>query len=727
VTARRRAAAIGAGALAMTPTLALAEGAQPVDGVTVTARLNGYGDADNRLSKLPQDLSDIPQSVVVINKALMQSQGVTSLSDALRNVPGITIGGAEGGQIGNNINLNGFSARTDIYLDGMRDRGQYYRDTFALDAVEVLMGPSSMLFGRGSTGGVINQISKRPVLHPIQEVDGSVTTNGLVRGVADVNMPFSDNAAARIAVMGQTGAATTGDRSRVEDYGVAPSVRYGIGTPTEVTVSMLVQHNHDQPDYGIPPLNGHPAPVDRDSVYGYSTDRTISKILALGGEVRHDLASGIKLRDQIQYNNVQTDVIETAGQGTGTVGARGYTAFSPAGVSSLPLNQIWVRLQSHDRDISDTTLFNQLEASGEFSTGPLKHAFIVGNEIGHETYDNQNYYRTGSCNGVGLATGYTGCVTLLNPFYTGSPTSVETPGNLATGTADDLAFYFSDTMSVTPQVKLVGGVRWDRYDAKIGNSINASNTTGNTTLANASQNVTFISARAGAIWQPTHAQSYYASYSSSFNPSLEQLTSTTGLSLPLPPEENYSYEVGAKWQLFHEGLNLDAALFQITKDNARSQNPDGTYTADGDIRVRGVRLGAAGRLTRSWQVFGGYTHLNAKIIDAIAPGTQGMVPASTPSNAATFWTTYDLPAHWQIGGGATYVGKRYANNTDLVSVPGYVRLDATVAYRVSCYEVRLNLFNLTNKYYYDTLIQSDGGRAAPGSGTTAMLSFVVRR
>ena len=103
---------------------------------------------------------DVPQNVVVVNKALMESRGATSLTDALRNVSGITIGGAEGGQIGNNINLNGFAARTDIYLDGFRDRGQYYRDTFALEQVEVLMGPSSMLFGRGSTGGVINQVTK---------------------------------------------------------------------------------------------------------------------------------------------------------------------------------------------------------------------------------------------------------------------------------------------------------------------------------------------------------------------------------------------------------------------------------------------------------------------------------------------------------------------------------------------------------------------------------------
>ena len=113
---------------------------------------------------VPVPIRDVPQSVTVINSALMQAQGATSLGDALRNVPGITMGAAEGGSIGNNFNLRGFSARTDLYLDGMRDRGQYYRDLFSLDSVEVLQGPSSMLFGRGSTGGVINQVSKLPSL-----------------------------------------------------------------------------------------------------------------------------------------------------------------------------------------------------------------------------------------------------------------------------------------------------------------------------------------------------------------------------------------------------------------------------------------------------------------------------------------------------------------------------------------------------------------------------------
>jgi catecholate siderophore receptor len=734
IVSRRRASGL---AHAMTVGLALspitAHAAEGGDGqasdksVVVTAKRHGYGDDENALSRLPKNLKDIPQSVIVLDKPLLQSQGATSLADALRNVPGITIGAAEGGQIGNNINLNGFTARTDIFLDGFRDRGQYYRDTFALDSVEVLMGPSSMLFGRGSTGGAINQASKRPGAMPNTEVTLSETTNGLSRGTLDVNAPIDTLSALRIAAMGQQGSVSTRDKTTVNDYGLAPSYSIGMGAPTQFTVSALLQRNHDRPDYGVPPLNGEPVMSGRDTVYGYSTDRTDQDIVALSAEAKHRFSSSFSLRDQVQFNGVRTDAIETAPHVIGTVGSKGFISSSPAGISSLPLDQLWAQLQSHDRLIHDTSLYNQLETNADFRTGPFSHALLVGAEIGHDSYENQALTRTGSCNGVAMASGYVGCVTVLDPAYTASPVLTEARGNLASGKADTQAVYFNDTMTVAPGVKLVGGLRYDRYAASITNSINSANTPGNTSFPELSQTVHYTSARAGAIWQPTKEQTYYVSYSTSFNPSLEQLTSTTGLSQPLPPETNEAYEAGAKWDLLGGKLDLTAAGFQITQFNSRSQNSDNTYTANGNIRVRGARLGVAGAITRQWQVFGGYTYLDAVIVKGIAPGTQGMVPVNTPTNTVTAWTTYDVAPHWQIGGGAVYMSSRFLNNTDLVRVPGYVRWDATLAYRQMHYEVRLNLFNLANEHYYEGLIQSDGGRAVAGTGRTAMVSLILRR
>jgi catecholate siderophore receptor len=738
VVARRHAPAdLALGALATLAGLTLASGAHAeadarveaparLDGVIVTASAGGYG-GSNSLTKLPAELRDVPQSVTVLNRNLLQAQGVTSLADALKNVPGITIGGAEGGQIGNNINLNGFAARTDIFMDGFRDRGQYYRDTFALEQVEVLMGPSSMLFGRGSTGGAINQVSKKAGLMPSATVGLSATTNGLARGVADLNAPLSDKSAFRISLMGQQGAASTRRKTTVEDYGAAPTYSWGIGTDTLVTVSGLIQHNRDRPDYGQPPLNGEPAKVGYDTVYGYASDRTIQDVKAISGEVKHSFAGGVTLRDQVQFNGVDTDAVETAAQGVGLVGPKGYAAVSPAGVSSLPLAALAVQLQSHDRVIHDRSLFNQAEVSGAFTIGGLKNDWLAGTEFGHDDYSSQALSRTGACNGVALRTGFVGCTTLLSPGYPSSPATTEAAGNRSGGKADTAAGYLGDTLTLIPQLKLFGGVRYDNYAATVTNTINSANTPGSTAFPSVSQTVGYTSVRGGVIYQPTKAQSYYASYSTSFNPSLEQLTSTTGLSRPLPPETNEAYEVGGKWDVLQDQLDLTAAAFQITQHNSRSRNSDNTYSPNGTIRVQGFRLGAAGRLTPRLSVYGGYSHLDAEIVDPIAAGTRGMTPANTPRDSATLWGAYELGHGVEVGGGALYLGQRFLNNTDTVSVPGYTRWDATLAWKRPHYEVRLNVFNLTDARYYDSLIQSDGGRAVPGSGRTAMISLVWRQ
>lgn len=673
------------------------------------------------------DLRDTPQSVTVITKALMQSQGSTSLTSAISRVPGVTIGAAEGGQIGNNINLNGFSARTDLYVDGMRDASQYYRDTFALEEIEVLMGPSSMLFGRGSTGGVINQVFKKPSLTKKEEYSVSATSNALFRGTADINIPLSDTSAVRVATMLQQGNASTRDQTSVLDFGVAPSYKFGIGTPTEVTLYALLQHNHDQADYGLPPVNFYPANVNRNNAYGFSDDRTEQDIMFLGARIQHKFNNNLTLRNQTQLNYVNTNARETAPQGIGTVtGAGGFVPVTSA--TNLPLSALYVRQQSHDRNIFQWSLYNQTELTSKFETGPIGHTLLTGIDLGYESYYNQNYYRNGTCNGVVMPTatnGYASCTSLMDPV--GAPLSnniVQQTGNLATAQARAFGAYINDTIQIVPEVKLVGGVRYDVYYAQIGNSINLANTPGNNTLGYAERTDTYTSVRGGPIFQPDKVQTYYASYSTSFNPSLEQLVNTTGTSSPLPPQTNEAFEVGAKYDFLAGNLSVTGAAFQITQNNARSQNTDGTYSATGTIQVKGVRAGITGRITDEWQVWGGYTYLDARIVSGIGANTTGMVPLNTPRDAATLWSTYTFAKTYEIGGGATYLGQRYANNTDSTVVPEFVRFDATAAYKQPTYDLRLNVFNLLNTTNYEQVIPSDGGRAVPGTGLTAMLSYV---
>ncbi|MGS0743404.1 TonB-dependent receptor [Glaciimonas sp. GG7] len=664
--------------------------------------------------KVATQIRDIPQSVNVINRAVLDAQGVASLQEALRNVPGITIGGAEGGQIGNNFNLRGFSARTDMYLDGSRDRGQYYRDTYYLESVEVLKGPSSMLFGRGSTGGVINQVSKTPFLTDANQVTASADTNGGVRSTGDFNRKLSDTSAFRVEMMAQD-AKTNRDQMSNQDFGVAPSLRFGIGKPTEVTVSALISHNHDMPDYGISAVNNHPINVPRNTFYGLNDDRTIQDVAILSARVEHKINENLTFRNQTQFSDYKTDARETAANNVGTMKNGVFTALPTVllgNTTALPLSQLYAKLASHDRNIHDQTIDNQTDLIAKFETGSLKHTLILGTEISHDEYDNAGYTR----NGLPI-------VSLINPVYQSQPSNVTTTvGNHVKSSANALAAYFNDTIELNKEWKLVGGLRWDRYQAELNNSI----ATGTPPLTRADQTVNFTSVRAGLIYQPTSAQSYYASYGTSFNPSLEQLTVTSGLQ-GVAPESNKSYEVGAKWDLFNGDLSLTSALFDIEKTNARSLVTTGVYQLDGDVRVTGFELGASGRITPQWQVLAGYTHLNPTVIKAsTTDGTQGKTLANTPRDNATLWSTYNLSKIWEVGGGMLYMSNRFASNTNVVAAGGYTRWDATVAFHQQKYDVRLNLLNVTNKYYIDALIPSDGGRSVPGVGRTLLATVDYR-
>jgi len=652
-------------------------------------------------AKMPTTVRDIPQSVTVIDRALLDAQGASSFADALRNVPGITIGGAEGGQIGNNINLRGFSARTDVYLDGMRDRGQYYRDTFDLDAIEVLKGPSSMLFGRGSTGGVINQVSKVPMLRDLGEIWTTIGTDDRYRVSADFNRPLSDTAAGRLSAFAQDNHSTR-DVLYNKDAGVAPSLRFGIGEPTQITLTALLQHNHDMPDYGLPPVNGRPADVDHSNFYGLTDDRTIQDVAAVSGRIEHVFNDNLTFKNQLQYNWYRTDALETAPNNLVTVDGVPLDR-TTGNYTDAPLEDILVQLASHDRLIYDTSLDNQADLIATFNTGSWQNTLLSGLELARDTYKNQAYTRT-----------QLPLVSLVSPAYLPMGPGVRSiTANLAQGSADTAAVYVNDTVKLNGQWQAIAGLRRDRYAATLDNTISLPR--------HAEQTVYFTSKRGGVIYQPDAQQSYYVSYGTSFNPSLETLTVTNNTQ-GLPPESNRSYEAGGKWDVLDDRFGFTAALFEVEKTNARTQVSASEYALAGDVRVRGGEVGVVGHINGAWQMFAGYTRLNARIVEA-RDGTLGNVPANTPQNSASLWTSYLLAEDWEVGGGATYLSQRYASNTNTVSVGGYTRWDAMAAWHQPGYDLRVNLLNVGNVQYFDALIPSDGGRSIPGIGRTLMATL----
>ena len=674
---------------------------------------------------------DIPQTVTVINRAVLDSQGAASLTQALRNVPGITISAGEGGAIGDNINLRGFSARTDIYLDGFRDRGQYTRDTFALDAVEVLKGPSSMLFGRGSTGGVINQVSKKPNLKPRSEVTATVGTDNYYRSTLDLNRPLSETSAFRVAAFGQD-VQSTRDVVHDKDWGVAPSLRFGIGTPTEVTLSALIQRNRDLPDFGFPVIttNGvgtvrKPVDAPANKFYGYTDDYFNQSVDVLNGTVQHKISPNLTLRNQTSYSRYLTDAQPSplTSNSIRRISESKASTTNPPSFND-PIDRLLAPREDRDRNLHDKSLFNQTELIAKIKTGTVLHTVTTGFEIGRDEYHEDRYvWNTSAADRE---------VNLGNPVN-GTRQGTRALSRAVDTTADTLAAYVNDQVDLNKQWKLVGGVRWDRFEVNtdLQKFTLPAGFAADTTQPIAAKTDTMLSPRAGVLYQPSDTQSYYVSYGASFNPSAETVTQSSNTAA-LDPEKNKSYEIGAKLDLLDGNLTVNGALFRIEKTNARMRDGLGSVQVlGGKVRVNGIELGVAGRLTPAWQVFGGYTFLNGKIENSpeIGTGVDAGIPAegktylNTPRHTATLWTTYRVTPSWEVGGGALYSAKRYLNNYETAVIDGYTRFDATLAYLQKAYDIRLSLQNLTDKKYFET---ASAGRATPVKGRSAMVTVAYR-
>jgi catecholate siderophore receptor len=674
----------------------------PPISVQGTGGQTGYQATIPMLPKLTQPLLDTPQSINVIPQQLMEDQGVTNVRDALRNVPGISLSAGEAGAQGDNLTLRGFTARNDFYLDGMRDFGSYYRDPFNLNEIEVLKGPASILFGRGSTGGVINQVSKQPQMTPITAGTATIGTDRTFRFTADLDRPIEgiENSAFRLNLMGNLNGMSERDGAEYRRFGIAPSVAFGIGTDTRLTISYFHLQEDNVPDYGLPWLFANPAPVKRQRFYGFQDDDFLRTQVDIGTvKFEHDFNENVTFRSQFRYANYQRAGRITEPQVI-------YTGVTP----TTPLNRISVNRNLISVFSTETFLQNQSDVTVRFNTGPLKHTVVAGVELGRET-------------STPTRISYTGVPTanLLFPnmsqpfaFTRNAPTtSVNTSSN-------SYSAYLIDTIELDEHWDLVGGFRWDTFFTRYKQSVPP--------VVSLSRTDNMPSWRAAIVYKPLPNGSIYFAYGTSFNPSAEGLSlavSTAGLA----PEENQTFEVGTKWAVNDGRLTLNAAVFQITKLNARVPDPFNSAfnVLGGNQRVRGFEIGATGYITDDWQVYAGYAYLGNKMIASTLPATLGQPLANTPQNTLSIWTTYQLPWYGiEIGGGVQYVSQRIASSTPnattgLIEVaPGYVTVQAMAKYPIRPgIDVQLNAYNLTNTKYYDLLHPS---HVVPGSGPSVLLT-----
>jgi len=708
--------------------------AQPVQlgpvSVSDQADKNGLNHSPPLASMPSASIQDTPQSVNVIDSATMKQQAVTTLGDALRNVPGITIAIGEGGTLaGDQFKIRGFDAKDDVYLDGLRDFGAYARDSFNYEEVQVLKGPSGLMFGRGTTGGAINTISKTPFLKDRYSAALEGGNGDHMRATADLNYAFSDTGAVRMNLMYTDTGVVDRDVVHATRWGIAPTISLGLGTDTQWSLSYMHQHTDAIPDYGLvvaqrpgqliaEPVSEYGVP--RNTFTGFNTDKDRNDADIVTMKLAHQATPWLTLTNDsraaaysryFQYTTTDTCDFNAAtnfcssvlfGQATPTsaVGtADPKTTLAQIGGSGPYVQNSWGA-----QDVAT--------AKADFNLGGFRNIAVAGFDVSYQNADRTIYayrlptlaqytYQLGDHTVNRRNIG----VPLFNntnhnppPGYTVVyPTAATIAGTndtatsvvTSSGRATDLAFFATDRLYFTPEISVIGGVRVDRYTATYTAVTVGTTVTGPQTTTARSPN-TLVNPRAALVWDPSEDQTYYFSYGKS---SVPQGTSVVGSPTPittanqgLDPELSETLEIGAKKSFFDGALGLSGAVFKVLKSNALITDPvSGTTTAQSGERdrVQGVELSATGQITDKWNVLAAYTFLDSKVssdnfcntttlLCAPNPYTIGTQVIFVPKNAVSFWTSYkldDFVPGLGLGGGVVYQSKLFVRNTTAGTAP----------------------------------------------------------
>lgn len=657
----------------------------------------GYKSEGTRVGKTQQDPKDIPQAVTVITQQLMHDKNATTLREALRNVAGVTFNAGEGGRIGDNITLRGYSAVGDLYLDNMRDAAQYNRDTFNLEQVDILKGSSSMLFGRGSTGGVINQVSKTAKPIAMSEINLTGGSHDYRRVTADVNTPLTDDLALRVNGMSLD---TKSSRKGVQQTstGVAPTLSWGAGTDNEINLAHMHLNTNNVPDYGVPYFKNQPLNVPLDRFYGMSnSDYEKSKTDITTAQYQKLFANGAAWKTTARYASYDRDLRASAPRlATGT------TSISDSTV---------INRQRQARGSEERTFGLQSDASHTLLTGQLTHELIAGAEFLHEK-----------------ANRWSNSSSITNPTTTvgNTNTVVNLPANFNESfkrvfqgayKGNTYSTYAQDTIEFAPKFKAMLGLRYDHMSADY---TNADNLTYNRTDQE-------FSKRFGLMYLPNDNSMIYTSYSTGFNPSAE-LYQLDPRSSNTPPEKTRNLELGAKWNILNNRIGLRTSLSRSEKTNERNTDlatPD-IYLLSGKRHTDAFELEANGRINADWDIYLNYAHMRARIDEGAGQSANlvGKTPANTPKNTFALWTTYKVTPKIKLGAGIDGVSSRFTAEDNATKIDGYHRIDAMAEYQLSkTFTVKLNLMNLMNTSYYEGLYR---GHIVPGTERNAQLSLNIK-
>ncbi|TGX49134.1 TonB-dependent receptor [Sphingomonas gei] len=689
-----------------------------------------------QLDRLPDDLQHTPQTVTVIPQAIIQQQQATTIDQVLKYVPGVTVatGEGNGGMNGDAFRIRGFDAKGDLTVDGLRDFGAYVRDNFAVEGVQVFKGSSSESFGNGATGGVINQVSKTAHLVDSYSLLGTLGSGPQKRVVADVNKQIGETTALRLVGMWHDQDIVDRDNVYSKRWGVLASAGFGLGTDQTFTLNYMHQHGDRRPDMGVPillPPPGYSGPtlpvteygVSRSINLGKETDRDLTNVDMVTARYRGQFGDWLTLSNDTRYARYTRWMAFTptiCGTGPG-----GFVNFGTCSRDVLAGNPnaaytVWPVVGDVQKSSGGQ---NVTTAIARFDTGGLKHELVAGADV----YYQRNIF--GSLTGSRSRTGGT----LLNPNFANPAgfTISATPG-VTRARAWNLGLFASDHLWLTDTLSVIGGLRWDSYNAKTQSYNTVTGVEGPWSEAKTH----FLSPKASIMWEPTPGQNYYVSYARSFTPAGQNI-SYQGVATPnLSPDKNYTLEAGGKWTLLHDQLGLTAAVFRTIKDRGSYGDPltGGSVPSGEKDRVQGLELGITGKITPAWDVQASYSYQDSKILAGPPIGnfnptdSTGNEVAYVSKHNAALWTTYDvatlvsgMPGKLLVGGGLNYRSRYFADSGQTYLIPAATTLDGLISWEDERFRVALNVTNLTDKVSYSSAFFFRA-EVAPGRTFTGSVS-----
>lgn len=661
-------------------------------------------------TKSSAPLRDVPQTVNVIPQQLILDQAARSMQDVLRNVPGVGMSNGDGQR--DQVSIRGFSAISDQFIDGVRDDAMYFRDLSNIERIEVLKGPAAVLYGRGSSGGLINRVSKKPQVGSFGEVTVKLGSHDLKRTSFDVNSGTNAQLALRV-----TGAyedsGSFRDQGFVERSSIAPALAIKFNADTKLLLQAELAKDKRITDFGIPSLNGRPVDVPNGTYYGSGNagrdDTTATEVTSGAVVLDHRFNEVLSVRNATRYYNYDLNRNNTLPGGTvDTI------------TQTVGRNRGEVRRQ-------EDGYFNQTDFIFKNALGGFRQEWLFGLEIGQQNKD-AHFVNQANIDRVNI----------FNPGGKIAPpiSDAVRNGDAAIGSHNVVkvvGVYAQDQISLLPELKALLGIRHDTF---------TQDSTFARKLAALARTDTAWSPRVGLVWQPNEMTSYYVSTSKSFQPSAESFGLAAN-NAANQPEVTENREIGSKLDFLEGALSVNLSLFNLVRSDVKTSDPSkpGVLINVGEQRTNGLELTANGHLSQDWDVAAGYAYLDGRFTEtnntvsaaqAAFPASaakiyvEGNRPSLTPKHSAFVWASKKLGRGFSVAGGLNYSDERFASPSNAVVLPSYLIADLALYYRSKQFDVAINLKNVTDKKYIASGHGGNDNLLTPGAPREIELGLTYR-